>query len=100
MSTITRYRGDTYSIEAKLTKDGVDLDLSPDNNTAKFSFAKGNKRVVIEGVNGTATGEVSFPFPAEVTKGTHYYDIQVTSSTGEVRTYIKDKLEIIDDITG
>ena len=98
MSTITRYRGDTYSIEATISKtvDSVEtlLDFTTGNNTATFSFAKGTKRVSIPGVNGTVDGKISFPFPEEVFAGTYNYDIQVTSNTGEVRTYIKSTLEI------
>ena len=99
MSVLTRFKGDTYSVEAVLTKEGVAIDLTPGNYTASFGFAKGTKRVVIPGANGTANGEVSFPFPAAVTAGTYKYDIQVTSNTGEIRTYTKDTLEIIGDIT-
>ncbi len=99
MSKITRYRGDTYAIEAVLKKDGTPIDLSAGNYTAKFSFAKGTKRHIINGVNGNSSGEVSFPFPSDVTAGTYTYDIQVTSSSGEIQTYTKDILEIVTDIT-
>ena len=99
MSTITRYSGDTYPIEAVLTKDNIPVDFSPGEYTAKFSFSKPLYRVVVTGVHGNDSGEVSFPFPADVTAGTYDYDIQVTSNAGEIRTFVKDKLIIIDDIT-
>jgi len=97
--TVTRYRGDTYSVEVYLAVDDTPVDLSTGNNTALFSFAKGNKRVSIPGANGTVEGEVSFPFPADVFPGTYVYDIQVTASSGEIRTFVKDTLNIIDDIS-
>ena len=103
MSTITRYRGDTYSIEATITKTVATvvtpIDFTVGNYTATFSFAKGSKRTSIDGVNGTVDGEISFPFPADVFAGTYSYDIQVTSNTGEIRTYIKDTLNIVEDIS-
>ena len=98
MSTITRYRGDTYSIEAIISKDGVPLDFTLGNNTAVFSFIK-QSATTIPGVNGTADGHISFPFPADVLAGTYAYDVQVTTNTGEIRTYIRDSLIILKDIT-
>ena len=96
---IERFKGDTYSVEAVLTKEGVPVDFSAGNNTATFSYSKGSVSNSIPGVNGTVDGEISFPFPADVKAGTYKYDIQVTSSAGEVRTYVKNKLIIADDIT-
>lgn len=97
---ITRYRGDTYSVEAVLSKGGVPLDMTAGNNTAKFSYGKRNKtRNTIDGINGSAAGEISFPFPINAAVGLYLYDIQVTSSSGEVRTYIRDELEIVGDVT-
>ncbi len=98
-NVLTRFKGDTYSIEVTLTKGGAPLDFTGGNNTAKLSFAKGTKRVTIDGLNGTVDGEISFPFPADVTSGTYAYDVQVTSNTGEIRTYVKDTLNITSDIT-
>ena len=99
MDKITRFRGDTYSINVTLEKDGLGLDLRPGYNVATFSFARGTKRHTISGTSGTGNGNVSFPFPADVTAGTYLYDIQVRAVTGEIRTYIKDTLEIVSDIT-
>lgn len=99
MSKITRYKGDTYSIEAIISKDTVPLNFTLGNNTAILSFSKGTLLTSIAGVNGSANGEISFPFPADVKAGVYKYDIQVTSNTGEIRTYVKDILEINEDIT-
>ena len=99
MGKITRYRGDTYAIEVVLRKDGELLDMMPGNYTASFSYARGSKRTTIPGINGTVNGEVSFPFPAHITVGEFKYDIQVTSASGEIRTYIKDTLLIVGDVT-
>ena len=99
MSKITRHRGDTYSVDAKLSIDSIPVDFSAGNSIATFSFARGTKRVTIPGTNGNISGEVSFPFPADVTAGTYSYDIQVTSNTGKIRTFVKDTLELVSDIT-
>ena len=97
-NAIERYRGDTYSIEAELTKNDLPIDLSPGQYTAIFGFAKGSKYQSIPGANGNSAGQVSFPFPANVGQGEYTYDIQVTSAGGEIQTYVQDKLTIIDDI--
>ena len=96
---ITRYKGDTYAIEAILTKGGTPLNFTAGNNTARFSFARGTIYENIAGINGTASGEIHFPFPADVSAGTYSYDIQVTANTGEIQTYIKNTLEIVNDVT-
>lgn len=98
MSKITRFRGDTYSVEATLTKDSIPVDFTA-GNTAKFSFTKGAVNETINGINGTVEGMISFPFPATVKAGTYMYDIQVISNSGEIRTYIKDTLHIVSDVT-
>ena len=97
---ITRFRGDSYSIEVVLTKNSLPLDMTAGNNTAKFSYGKlGRTRNSIDGVNGTVEGEISFPFPVNVAAGVYVYDIQVTDSSGEIRTYVKDELEVVGDVT-
>ena len=96
---VIRYRGDTYSIKAKLTKDSTPIDFTAGQSTARFSYAKGGVYESIPGVNGTVDGFISFPFPADVNAGSYTYDIQVTDSNGEIRTYVKDVLEITNDIT-
>ena len=96
---LTRFRGDTYAIEAVLTKDNVPIDLVT-VHSAILSFTKGSISERIPGVNGLEPGEVSFPFPTDIKAGTYKYDIQVTTtSNGEIRTYVKDVLEILGDIT-
>ena len=95
---LERFKGDTYSVEAVLTKDNTPIDFT-DGHTALFSFTKGSVNVTIQGVNGTVNGEISFPFPSDVRAGTYKYDVQVTAPSGEIRTYVKDDLEIISDIT-
>ena len=95
---LERFKGDTYSVEAVLTKDSTPIDFTA-GYTALFSFIKGTVSVTIVGINGTVDGNISFPFPANVKSGTYKYDVQVTSPSGEIRTYVKDDLEIISDIT-
>ena len=99
MSVIKRYKGDTYSVEAVLTKDGIPIDFSDVNNTAKFSFSKGDVYHTIDGT-GDATGSITFPFIGleAVVAGTYKYDIQVTTVDG-IRTYVKSDLVIEPDIT-
>lgn len=99
MSKIKRFRGDTYSIEATLTKDSTPVDFTGGNNTAKLSFIRGSVGTTIDGINGDVDGNISFPFPADVKAGMYDYDIQVISNTGEIRTYIKSTLEITSDVT-
>ena len=96
--SITRFRGDTYSIEAILTKNDTPVDFTVNHSTAKFGFARGTKRRVLQGVHGTFDGHISFPFPADVAAGEYTYDIQVISATGEIRTYVKDVMTVSEDI--
>lgn len=104
---ITRFRGDTYSVEAVLKKTinkvEVPIDFT-DGTTAKFSYKKGSgKKVTIDGLNGTADGEITFPFvetaQTSILPGQYIYDIQITSGSGEIQTYVKDIMNIVDDIT-
>ena len=95
---IVRYKGDTYSIEATLTNDSVGVDFTA-GNSAILSFARGDVYTTITGINGTVDGVISFPFPADVKSGEYFYDIQVTYASGEIRTYVKSILEIIEDVT-
>ena len=97
--TVNRVRGDTYPIEATLTKGGSSVDFSAGNNTAKFSYTKGTNTVTIDGVNGDVNGNISFPFPKSIFSGTYKYDIQITTSAGEVRTYVTDEMIISNDVT-
>ena len=100
---IDRYRGDTYSIEATIKKDEIPLDLSGADYDVVFGYKKGKKKNLITGINGNINGEISFPFPAIVSPGQYVYDIQVTDNTlagnNEIQTYVKDILNIIDDVS-
>ncbi len=98
MCEITRYRGDTYAVEALITKNSTPVDFTVNHSTAIFGFARGTKRRTLQGVHGTHDGHISFPFPADIPSGEYKYDIQVTSETGEIRTYVKDTMYIVDDI--
>ena len=95
---IVRFKGDTYSVEATLSKNSTPIDFT-DGTTATFSFEKGEVLESIVGLNGTISGEISFPCPALIKAGKYKYDIQVTAVSGEIRTYVKDTLEIVEDIT-
>ena len=53
----------------------------------------------ISGINGTADGLISFPFPDDLLLGGYTYDIQVTSTNGDIQTFVKSTLEIIDDVS-
>jgi len=106
VNTITRYKGDTYSIEATLGRtDKVTGITTPvdftDGSTAVFTFTKGTVIVTIPGVNGDINGNISFPFTGQeaILAGTYAYDMQVTSLAGEIRTFVKDTLIISTDVT-
>ena len=75
---ITRFRGDTYSVDAVISKNGTPIDFT-DGTTAIFTFEKGAVKESIVGLNPTVNGDISFPFPAVIKAGKYKYDIQKQS---------------------
>jgi len=95
---LTRYRGDTYPIYAKLGRNG-DYDIT--GTTFKMSVQIEDNP--IETTTGNPydleRGIVEFTLPSTVvnTAGSGEYDIQ--GDNGYIYTYVKDTITIVDDIT-
>jgi len=99
---LTRYRGDTYPIEATLTRDS-DWVATGSAIKLTMTFEDGDEYILV----GTVTDDtddrnkdVLFE-PTEESIGTvrrGTYDIQVDDST-YIATHIKGVVNIIDDVT-
>jgi hypothetical protein len=102
MSTITRYRGDTYPISATIKVNGEPIDIT--GSTIVFSFSDLEDTPTIISINGVLedpeNGIVRFdPSPTDFdTVGTYKYDIQRTQD-GYISTHAVGRLEIVGDIT-
>jgi hypothetical protein len=114
---LCRFRGDTYPAKFRATNEGSPqvLDItsyaflmtvnsvkSPDANSSPIV---GDQKFQITGtITDAATGRFEFqytgsPAPQLLDPGTYYYDVQMTDGTGDIRTIIKGKYTIKQDIT-
>lgn len=98
---LTRYRGDTQSMTWDLTINNVAVDIT-DAQSIQFTYLKNGLIVTIDGdIIGLGTdGRVKF-IPTLTTFDTVLkttFDIQVVFSDGTKRTFIKDNIEILDDV--
>ena len=104
------YRGDSYPLEFTITNtDGQEVDLTESTlkftvNSVKDPVDDSTQLFQIDGdlnVDPT-TGKVVF-FPTEVQtdlpKGKYYYDIELRSISGQVRTVAKESFTILQDIS-
>jgi len=111
LGTVEWYRGDSYPIEVEITNSDTDaviditgcsflltvdtLKTPPDATTKVFEVAG------VLGVDPTI-GLVSFTPTAldtDLSPGTYYYDLQVIDAESNIRTVVKDKWKITQDIT-
>jgi hypothetical protein len=110
MSRITYYRGDTYPIELTITDvSGNPVDLSGVTfkmtvNSDKTPVDDSTKLFQVNGVLDylPTTGKVYFTPTAlntALSPGKYYYDIQMLSPNGNIRTLVKDEFRITQDIT-
>lgn len=101
MAKLARFRGDTYAMEWFLKIDGVAADLT-NVDSSTFYYDKNGTPISISGtVTGAPTdGQINFtPGPTDFdTAGTFPFDIQVLYLDGSKRTFIKDTIEIVDDL--
>jgi hypothetical protein len=107
MTEITRKRGDTYPIDIAVTRDGVALDitgctfvLTVDPSKAPLDDTANLFQLAGVIVNGSA-GTVSFTPTAGDTDhvGKFFYDVQMTDTSGAIRTIAADKFTLVQDIT-
>lgn len=111
LSELTIYRGDSYpttiTLIDKTTQTPVDITgysflLTVDKNQDPESSDTNEFQVVGELDVDPTTGKVSFT-PTEdntnLSKGTYYFDIQMTDASGHKRTIHKNKFIITQDIT-
>ena len=102
---IRRYRGDTYAQRITITdanKQPVDitgwaLALTVDPDHAPTS-ADNNLGVFAGALVDAANGIVEFE-PNGIPAGSWWYDVQATDAAGNVRTVIKDRFIVDQDIT-
>lgn len=114
---LCRHRGDTYPAKFRATNEGSpqvlditaysflmtvnsvkdpDVNASPQTGEQKFQ--------IVGTVTDGPTGRFEFaydasPNPAELDPGTYYYDVQQTDGAGDVRTIVKGKYTVKQDIT-
>ena len=111
LSDITWYRGDSYPIEITI-KDGdeVAIDITGYSFLMTVDSKKdppaGDATKIFEVVGvldaDPTTGKVSFTPSAsdtDISKATYYYDIQMTDASSNIRTIVKNKFKIVQDIT-
>lgn len=102
-------RGDTTTIVVAITADGAPMDIT--DYTVRFVVKRDYTSVVAVITKTTSSGIVlTNPTAGELTitlapadtedlsPGTYYYDLELTSSTGSVGTYLWGKLTIEADI--
>ena len=99
-----RFRGDTnpivmYLIEVENGREKP-LDIPTDVTSVKFHF-KGDDGVVKEivGTNGGADGRIEFPFQEDTADaGEYVYDVEVEYKSGQKVTFVRDIMEIKEDV--
>lgn len=104
--TIRVWRNDTLAINFTLDLDGSPIDLSgctvrmqirPDygSNTLSLSLTEGDGITV----TGTDHNNIEVIKKITLTAGTYVYDLEVESSDGSVKTYVRGDFIISEDAT-
>ena len=102
------YKGDTYlAVQFTILENSVALDLT--GSTIKTTFRKESKKGIavktISNTNGititdATNGVFEFDqFDLDWEEGDYYYDIQITSATNVITTYISGIIKVTLDIT-
>ena len=98
---MTRFRGDTQSMTWELTINGTDADLTT-ATSVQFAYNKdtASQVIITATITDASKGQVRFDVLDTDfdTKGDYTFDIQVVYDDDTKRTFIKDSLEIIDDV--
>lgn len=108
MAQLSVYRGDDFSKRLIFTNNGVAIDITDWTIffTVKKNEGDADDDAVIKKditVHTDPTGGISSLVLTDaettVTPGKYWYDIQVKTDTGAIRTVTKDKFEVHTDIT-
>lgn len=109
MTTITRYRGDTYADEFEIKNKITGLPLNITGytflltvNTARDPTNTTTQQYQIVGVIVSAVeGRVEFtPTTLQADRlGFYYYDVQMVDGAGRKRTVVLDEYDYVQDIT-
>jgi hypothetical protein len=102
------YSGDKFKpIEFVITINAIPLNLTGSSvkmqlrknitslDAPAFEFSTANGRIDIS----SGTIKTVFIPALEIEGGIYRYDLEVTTSTGEVSTYLKGSIKVIEDIT-
>jgi hypothetical protein len=74
----------------------MSLVKSPDT-AAVATWSTANGRISI---SDAANGEITFiPFTMNIAVGTYYYDIEYTFADNSIKSYVKGKFTVVNDIT-
>lgn len=105
---ITRYRGDTAPDQFTIQRDGVALDITGCTfkltvNSEKDPTSTSTQLFSLTGtITSAVAGQVEFApngTQADQTPGDYYYDVQMTDTTGAIRTADKGRYRFKQDIT-
>jgi len=112
LGIIEWYRGDSFSLEFTVQDEDDDaIDLTGSSllftvNSTKNPTDITDQEFEVAGVldpdQVANKGKVSFSpttTHTDLTPGTYYYDIQLTNASSQIRTIVKNKFKIIQDIT-
>jgi hypothetical protein len=111
MPKIVFYRGDQYTIllTIKYRSSGDPIDITGYNFLLSVDPSSdpddaGNQLFQVAGVldGDPTTGKVGFPVTSthsDQEPATYFYDVQMTTDTGDIRTILKDEFVITMDIT-
>ena len=105
-----QYKGDTFNGVTFTLKEGADktpIDLTGVSILSQFRVNEvtGTIQKTLEIGSGiTLTNAIGGvfkinPFTLNWNTGTFFYDIQITFPNGDVRTYVKGSLNVIQDVT-
>ena len=105
-----QYKGDTFNGVTFTIKEGANktpIDLTGVSILSQFranevtgaiqqSFSIGSGITLTDATGGVFSID---PFTLDWNTGTFFYDIQITFPNGDVRTYVKGSLNVLQDVT-
>jgi len=104
----TIIKGDTFKdLQFTITVNAAPLDLT--GYTIECKFRKSSKTgTIAKSIDTTSGITLTTPasgifkidaFTCDFTAGTYYYDIEFTSTTGVINTYVSGQMKIEQDVT-